>query len=164
MNINMQKIPPDVLEIKFLQNITLLDLIGPINLQFLPLTIQPHFTMKAFAILSFLGLLSSTIIAAPSHFGKRDFNVFLHTPASDHIQTNLSPSLRHGVYTITSPALDHDFAIGQDTADFPHFPKQIKTVATSDPAFQTNVTPHLYILLFVSHTDIYCTVVRRAAE
>jgi hypothetical protein len=148
MNINIQQIPTDILGIKFLQNITLLDLTDPINLHFLPLPIQSHFTMKAFIILSLLGLLSSTTIAAPSHSGKKDVNVFLHQPASDHVQMDLGPSLRRGVYTITSPALFREFAIGRGAEDFSLQPKQIKTVATWEPTSQTNVIPH-FVYSFV---------------
>jgi hypothetical protein len=98
--------------------------------------------MKAFTILSLLGLLSSTTIAAPSHSEKKDVNVFLHKPASDHVQMNLGPSLRRGVYTITSPALFREFAIGRGPEDFSFQRKEIKTVATWDPTSQTKVIPH----------------------
>ena len=100
--------------------------------------------MKALTILSLLGLLSSTSIAAPSHSEKKDVNIFLHEPASDHVEMNLGPILRRGIYTITSPALAPGLAIGRGPPEDRSLgPKKIKTVPIWEGLSQTKVILNL---------------------
>jgi len=98
-----------------------------------------YFIMKASTILSLLGLLS-TSIAAPSHSGKKDVNIFLHEPASDHVETSIVPRLWPGYYIISSPALDRDFVIGRGLfEDHSLKPKEVKTVSRWDDRGQSKV-------------------------
>jgi hypothetical protein len=114
-----------------------------------------YFTMKAFTILSLLGLLSSITIAAPSHFGKKDVNIFLHESGSDYAETASFPDLKRGTYIITSPGLPPGFTIGRGIEDRSLNPKKIKTVRTWDDRAQIKVIPTLNIFLLTPQTNIF---------
>jgi hypothetical protein len=93
--------------------------------------------MKVATGLSFIGLLASTIFAAPSQHQKKDVNIFVYEQApviNSKSSEITSAGLESGRYIITSPGLADDEVIGRYVAeDRSLLPKRILTESKSLP-------------------------------
>jgi hypothetical protein len=100
--------------------------------------------MKVATGLSFIGLLASTIFAAPSQHQKKDVNIFVYEQApviNSKSSEITSAGLESGRYIITSPGLADDEVIGRYVAeDRSLLPKRILTESKSLP-------PQVYMVI-----------------